>query len=405
MMRAGSLGVAALFVGALGAHFLLQDTGYVLISLRSYVIEMSVPVLVLLLAAAYALVRALLRIWRAPRRLGAALAERRHRRAGAKLTRALIHLTEGDWRRGERLLTQASSGTDTPLVNYLIAARAAQLQGSRERRDEWLALARRSTPGAESAVLLAQAELQIEAGEHEAARAALERMRREQPDHPVALALLARTCRALGDRAALVELLPKLGGARLAAGELDALAALALEHGYAEPDLTRERIDTLWAALPAGARKRPALIRLRALALDSIRHGGDAESELRAALRRHWAAELVRTYGEVTGADPARQLRQAEKWLETHAEDATLLFTAARLSIANELWGKARSYYESGLALAPEAAAYARYGELLEQLGRPDEAAQAFQSGLRLASGTPRGLPALNPPPRAAGTG
>ena len=40
--------------------------------------------------------------------------------------------------------------------------------------------------------------------------------------------------------------------------------------------------------------------------------------------------------------------------------------------MANELWGKARSYLESSLALAPTADAYALYGRLLTELGEDD---------------------------------
>ena len=46
-MRFGIWALAALVLGAFGAHFLLQDRGYVLISFVGYNIEMSVPVLVL----------------------------------------------------------------------------------------------------------------------------------------------------------------------------------------------------------------------------------------------------------------------------------------------------------------------------------------------------------------------
>lgn len=167
-MRLGVWGLAALFIGAFGAHFLLQDRGYVLISFRSYVVEMSVPALVLLLVLAYALVRVALRLWRAPRQLGQSIAERRIRRSSDRLTRGLIQMTEGEFSRGERLLTQGIKGSDAPLVNYLMAARAAQSQGSVERRNEWLALAYEELPEAEAAILLTQAELQFEAGDFEA---------------------------------------------------------------------------------------------------------------------------------------------------------------------------------------------------------------------------------------------
>ena len=97
----GLVVVIALVVSAFAAHFLLQDRGYVLVTFLGYAVEMSVPALVLLLSAAYFAIRLTLWLWRAPRQLGAAVADVRARRAGTKLTRGLIHMAEGNWSKGE----------------------------------------------------------------------------------------------------------------------------------------------------------------------------------------------------------------------------------------------------------------------------------------------------------------
>ncbi len=401
-MRYGVWGVAALLVGAFAAHFLLQDNGYVLINFRGYVVEMSVPGLVFALVVLYVVVRVLVRIWRMPRDLGTAVAEHRVRRAHRKLTRGFIHLSEGDWRAGERLLTRGLKGSDTPLVNYLMAARAAQLQGSAERRNEWLKLAYEELPEAEVAVLLTQAELQFEAGELERALATLERILESNPNHPAGLGLLAQTWRALGDRQQLGELLPRLGHAKLSPEQLESIAAEAFGWLVDSDSLTLAQLDGHWAALSGQLRKAPALLRLRGLALARIGKGDQAERELRAALKRSWAADVVRAYGEVRGADPIKQLRQAESWLEEHPEDGALLQATARLCMSNELWGKARSYLESSLALAPDAEGYALYGRLLDLLGEGDKAALSYRSGLSLASGADPDVPALDAPPAVA---
>jgi len=397
-MRWGLWALATVFVAVFAAHFLLQDKGYVLINFRTYVVEMSVPALLLILIIGYALVRGVLKLWDAPRKLGAAVAERRVRRAGVKLTRGLIHMTEGDWGRGERLLTEGLKGSDAPLVNYLMAARAAQLQGSAERRNEWLKLAYEELPEAANAVLLTQAELQFESGEFERALATLQGLKEADADHPVGLALLAQTYQALGDREHLVELLPRLARARLQPDTLVQLAAEAFEAVLGLEDLTHERLTKLWSELPTQLRKVSQLIRLHALALNRLGHGEQAERELRAALKRNWQAEIVQTYGEVKGDDPVKQLRQAESWLKLHPEDGTLLLATARLCMANELWGKARSYLESSLALAPNPESYALYGRLLNKLGERENAALAYHSGLSLVSGGDFDLPALDAP-------
>lgn len=400
-MRYGLWGLAALLIGAFGAHFLLEDRGYVMISFRSYVIEMSLPILVLALVLLYALVRVALKIWRAPRELGEAVALHRQKRAGEKLTRGLIHMTEGEWTRGERLLTQGLRGGDAPLVNYLMAARAAHLQGERARRNEWLKLAYETLPEAEAAVLLTQAELQFEDGDYEHALATLRRLREKAPRHPAGLALLADTYLALGDRARLVDLVPDLAKAKVPTAKLAVLATEALEALRERPQVTVEDYKALWGKLPGAVKAVPKLKRAQANLLDHLGQGEEAVRELTAALKRSWNPDLVLAFGEVRGSDPAKQLRRAEAWLKQHAEDGTLLLTAARLCMANELWGKARSYLESSLSLKPEPAGYALYGELLDRLGESAEAARAYHSGLNMVTPTDLDLPALESPQRS----
>lgn len=398
MMRYGTWALAALVVGAFGAHFLLQDRGYVLISFVGYNVEMSVPVLALALVALYAGVRLLLRLWRAPRQLGEAIAAQRTRRAGARLTRGLIHMTEGDFRRGERLLTDGLAGSESRVVNYLMAARAAEAQGSPERRDEWLALAREADPRAETAVLLTQAELQLKSGDYRAALATLERVEAKKPDHAGCLALQAEARLALDDRQVLAGLLPRLARSKLDPDRLARLLADGLEAMRGVAGFDRARLNAVWTPLSLGLRRRPELVRARALLLDRLGRGDEALRSVATALQRRFDRELVLTYGEIRHADPGKQLRRAESWLRQRPEDPALLATVAELCMRNELWGKARSYLETSLAIAPEPASYARYGELLDRLGEHDEAARAFQAGLKMVAPNVDALPALEAP-------
>jgi HemY protein len=397
-MRFGLWGLAAIFVGAVIAHLLLQDRGYVLINFLGYSIEMSVPALIVALCLGYFGVRGILLVWRAPRRLGTAVADARLRRAGTRLTRGLIHMAEGDWSKGERLLTQGLKGTDAPLINYLLAARAAQLQGSNERRDDWLRLAYEELPEAEAAILLTQAQLQLEHDEYERALATLSRIEEAHPGHPLALELLIRAHGALEDWNRVIELLPSLKNPRVGASSIATLAVTALKRYTARADVGVDTLEGYWARLPGPLRTIPGILAAYAENLSRLGRGDTAEKTLRQALKANWCDDLVIAYGNVRGADPSRQLKRAEQWLKAHPEDAALLLTTARLCMAVELWGKARSYLESSLAMEPRPAAYALYGQLLRQLGEEDDAAAAFRSGLALVTGPVNELPALGAP-------
>ena len=75
-MRIGLWALLALVLGAFVAHFVLEDRGYVLVNFRGYVVEMSVPGLVLMLVALYLAVRGLVAVARLPRSLRTAHARR-----------------------------------------------------------------------------------------------------------------------------------------------------------------------------------------------------------------------------------------------------------------------------------------------------------------------------------------
>jgi HemY protein len=118
-----------------------------------------------------------------------------------------------------------------------------------------------------------------------------------------------------------------------------------------------------------------------------------AEKDLISALKQEWRAPLVKLYGLVEGPDSSKQLQRAENWLTERPDDADLLLTTARLCLRNELWGKARSYLETVLAVRPTPDAYQVYGRLLSQLGEGDAAADAYKAGLGMVTDEP--LPAI----------
>ena len=191
-MKFGLIVILALVVSALAANFLLQDPGSVVITFRGMIIEMSVFVLGLLIALLFFSIWLVAKLLRAPRKLGEAAGRYRSGRAGQRLTRGVIEVAEGNFAKGERLLARAAGVSEAPLLNYLQAARAAHLLGQDERRDTWLKQAYENLPGAANAVLLTQAELQLDQEQYEQALATLRKIEESAPNHSHALMLLGR---------------------------------------------------------------------------------------------------------------------------------------------------------------------------------------------------------------------
>ena len=209
-MKFGLIVVVTLVASTFAVQAIMQDPGYVVISIRNYVIEMSVPALVGLFVLGVLAVRLIVDLFRAPRKLGQAAGRYRSGRAGQRLTNGMIQIAEGNFAKGEKLLARAARGSDAPLLNYLQAARAAHFLGQTERRDNWLKQAYEQLPEAADAVLLTQAEFQLDDREYEQALATLRRLEEASPNHARALVLLGRVYFRLEDWRHLMELLPRL---------------------------------------------------------------------------------------------------------------------------------------------------------------------------------------------------
>lgn len=395
-----------LLLAAIGLGLVLRaDNGYALLAWGGWTVEMSLATLavflILGLGALFFLLRSLRGLFRMPRRLRNSVQAWRRRRARKALTGGLIDLAEGRWATAERDLSKWAEDSETPLINYLVAARAAQLQGAHRRRDVYLKNAYEQTPSATVAVLLTQAELQLAHGQQEHALATLRRLQELAPGHRFGLRLLARAYQAVEDWQSLHEILPQLRKRDVfREPELDEMerhcyTRLLVDAGKRG---NAEALARLWDGTPRRLRREPGIRRARIWGLLGVGARDKAERAIEDALQREWEGELVLIYGSLDGGDPARRLRLAEQWQRQHPDDARLLLTLARLCIRNELWGKARQYLDQSLQLAASPDAYEELGRLLEHLGEPDRASVAYRRGLEMAVSREADLPGVSVP-------
>ncbi len=392
-MKFGLYVILAAILAVFAAEFLLEDLGYVYIDFRGYRIEMSVVMLVALLLVLMFGIWAIRKLLIAPRLVGEAAGRFRAARAGDKLMRGMIEVAEGNFAKGEKLLGRAATTSDAPLFNYLQAARAAHLQGNNTRRDEWLKLAYEDIPGAGNAVLLTQAELQIDSEQYEEAVATLRKLDENSHNHGYALVLLGKVYFNLADWTNLADALPRIQKhGRIDTATLE-MWTMRVHCEALRGAVDAEELNKAYTAVPRKLLANPIILEDYFESLIRTGQHDKAEAELGKAIGKEWRGFLVRLFGKVEGSDPTKQLARAEGWLAQHPEDPDLLLAAARLCLRNELWGKARSYLESVITLRPSPEAYQVYGKLLNQLGESDAAAEAFRDGLGLVSAEP--LPAI----------
>jgi len=393
-MRAALLILVVLAASVVLSLVLHHDNGYVLLSYGHWSLETSLVVFVagiLLLYSAWHIAWHLLAGTAAlPGRFGAWRDARRQRRARRALNRGLIQMNEGHWRDAEKTLTQGAERAETPLVNYLAAARAAQLQRADDRRDLYLRKAYECTIEGRTAVLITQAELQIDHQQYEQALATLTNLQERGSSNAQVLTLLMRCYVALRDWNQLRRLLPRLRQRHLLPEQrLDELAAEAyvelLESAVRRRDAPGLR--SLWRELPRALQRRPELVRGYARSLHALDQDAEAAVFIEQQLKRELDDELVRLYGELhTEDDSSRRLTQAEGWIRRYGDQPALLLAAARLCMRGEIWGKARQYLEGSIHNGPVVEAYQELGRLLRRLGENDASHEAFEAGLGLAA-------------------
>jgi HemY protein len=380
------------FVGGLVAILLLRpDTGYVLVNYGPYVAETSLAALVFAVLLAFLLVWAAGRLFgfalRLPVSLREAVDRKRADRAQRSFESGLIALWEGNWLRAESELLKRVGDHHAPHLNYLAAARAAQRLGAGERRDHYLRLATLNGPEHALATLLSQADLQRKRGEHEAAKQTAQAIRARDPGHPYAIEVLAESHAALGEWAALRQLLIETEGSKaIAAPRREQLAARALRElmGAAVAEAALARLKALWDS--AGALREDAELRrvyVRGLARLNAEH--EAMAQITTQLDQHWDGELALLYGDLHAGEPLSQLAAVEHWLSLWGERPELLQLAGHVCLRNHLWGKARSYLEAAVAVAPTPKAYHDLAQLCVEIRQPEDAARYNRLGLELA--------------------
>ncbi len=393
-----------LLLAVVATLWVKEDNGYVLIGYGQWSIEGSLALFTLLGLMLFILLhlslRVLSRLWHMPERVAEWRRKRRVQRAQRSLTRGLVELAEGRWKVAERHLTRHAEQSETPLLNYLAAARAAQLQGEHARRDDYLHLAHESMPSADVAVGLTQAELQLAHQQYEQALATLMHVRSLSPKHNYVLKLLKKLYENLGEWKKLEEMLPDLRRRKVVADkEIQALELKVFQERLKQESDTVDNLVRYWQSIPKELRQDQAMLLEYGHKMLAIDAGPRVEPLIAASLGKRWHKELVELYGQIELNDPSHQLAVAEGWLKQYPEDSVLLLTLARLALRNKLWGKARSYLEASIAILPSPESYQQLGLLLEQLGEHDKAMACFRAGLGLATPEPKALPVIGPRP------
>ena len=380
------LAIAAVTLAML---FRIND-GYVLFVAPPYRIELSqnafIVLAVLGFVAAYALVRAAVRLSQLPADVRDARKRRQVERFRSKQDAAVVALIEGRHGKARQYAQEALAIPNSSPVPALVGARAAL-----ETRDYAAATAMLERPDAQSTKLavprlMLEAELALERGQPAEALARLAELRSEAGLHTAAQRLELRALTAAGRPGEIPALVDQLVRRKVYDPQQgEALRASA--HAEALKGFTHDAagLRAYWARVAEGDRLQPQVALAAARSFLALNGDREAAEILVKSLERQWDSNLLLLYAQCRAPDATRQLETAERWLTSHNQDATLLFVLGRLCERQQLWGKAQTYLEASLALDNHWRAQVALGEMLAKLGRHDEADAHLAAALRLA--------------------
>jgi len=365
--------LAALAVAlALAARY---NDGYVLLVLPPWRAEVSLNLFLLASLAGFFVIYLLARTVSHTLGLPRAVAEFRRRRQREKASLALLDawrlLQEGRYGHALRVVEKARPDAATSGMLAMAGWRAAHALRDAVRSAQWAARVREHDgTGLQAARLMTAAEFALEERRFEDARDALQQLAARQGRHIAALRLSLRVEQGLGNWREVARLVRQLEKHQA----LTAEQAAPIHSRAVREALRGLRDDPVglmryWRELDDDDRAEAALALETARALATAGDCREAQRVIEDALDENWDASLVLAYGECGQAgDVLGRIAQAEKWLQRMPRDGALLLTLGRLCRQQQLWGKARSYLEAALAIAPSRTAHVELAQLLDQI-------------------------------------
>ncbi|MGL5536765.1 MAG: heme biosynthesis protein HemY, partial [Aeromonas veronii] len=281
-----------------------------------------------------------------------------------------------------KLMIKGASNSDTPLLNYLSAAKAAQARGDDARRDQYLQKAQEENPKAELALTLTQTQLQIEQGQYDTALAMLESVYALNPRHPMVLDQLRQVHLARQDWSALCDLIPALHKVgKLTPKQEEDLLQQAWCGRLQQAAGSLETLKAVWQDLPRKLRLEPELLACYGDLLRQLGADGEAATLWQEALRKQPMPQLLARLPKLKldSYQPLLALLQKQQGQpEVDTALAQLYLLAGQLDDAQKL-------LEQEVERAPSAAAYHALGQLMDKRRLTNKANEYYRQALELA--------------------
>ncbi|MEQ4532473.1 MAG: protoheme IX biogenesis protein HemY [Mixta sp.] len=380
-----------LIAGIVIGPMIAGHQGYVLIQTDNWNIETSVTGLAIILIISLLVILAvewlLRRLFRTGAKTRGWFTGRKRNRARRQTHQALVKLAEGDYRQVEKLLSRNADHAEQPVVNYLLAAEAAQQRGDEMRANQHLERASELAHNDPIPVEITRVRIQLARNEDHAARHGIDRLLEVAPRHPEVLRLAEQAYVRTGGWSALLDILPAMEKAQVANEEqikaLRQQAWLGLMN-QAMAEQGSEGLKRWWQSLNRKTRHETALQVAMADHLIACDDHDTAQEIVLDGLKRQYDERLILLMPRLKTGNPEQLEKALRQQIKQHGATPLLYSTLGQLLMKHGEWQQACDAFREALKQRPDGFDYAWLADALDRLHHPEEAAQMRREGLLL---------------------
>nr|WP_113866030.1 protoheme IX biogenesis protein HemY [Brenneria salicis]NMN90162.1 HemY protein [Brenneria salicis ATCC 15712 = DSM 30166]RBP63217.1 HemY protein [Brenneria salicis ATCC 15712 = DSM 30166]RLM30886.1 protoheme IX biogenesis protein HemY [Brenneria salicis ATCC 15712 = DSM 30166] len=380
-----------LIAGVVLGPMVAGHQGYVLIQTDNYNIETSVTGLAIMLVLLFLILLAvewiIRRVFRTGARTRGWFLGRKRNRARKQTKAALLKLAEGDYRQVEKLMTRNADHAEQPVVNYLLAAEAAQQRGDEFRTKQYLERAAEIADSDPLPVDITRVRIQLARHEDHAARHGVDRLLEVAPRHPEVLRLAEQAFLRTHAYSALLDILPAM---RKLPSYDEAHVRQLQQQAYiglmdqAMADGGNEGLKQWWNSQSRKVRHEVPLQVAMVEHLIECDDHDTAQKIILDGLKRQYDERLILLMPRLKAGNPDQLEKMLRQHIKQHGATPLLSSTLGQLLMKHGEWQQASDAFRDALAQRPDAYDYAWRADALDRLHLPEEAAQMRREGLLL---------------------
>ncbi|MFJ3459352.1 protoheme IX biogenesis protein HemY [Scandinavium goeteborgense] len=382
---------ALLIAGIVFGPIVAGHQGYVLIQTDNYNIETSVTglviILILTMVVLFAIEWLLRRIFRTGAHTRGWFVGRKRRRARKQTEQALLKLAEGDYQQVEKLMSKNADHAEQPVVNYLLAAEAAQQRGDEMRANQHLERAAESAGNDLIPVEITRVRIQLARNEDHAARHGVDRLLEIAPRHPEVLRLAEQAYIRTGAWTSLLDIIPSMAKANVGdEAHRDALEQQAWI-GLMDQARADQGSDGLREWWKNQSRKTRQRVPLQVAMADHLIECDDhdmAQQIIIDGLKRQYDDRLLLPVPRLKTTNPEQLEKVLRQQIKSVGDRPMLWSTLGQSLMKHGEWQEATIAFRAALKQRPDAFDYAWLADALDRMHQPEEAASMRRDGLLL---------------------